>query len=373
MEGCYSSTVKYNIKNSARMISIDCDSHCVPKGMISFLEKADGIDGYYKIVKQESEIAVTLPTGGVRPVFQGDYDFELRRAVLKDAQIDMQLLLCEQGYGGCPYVPYSTNVKLCQMYNDAVSEIQKSDSRFIGCAEVPPQNPNTAIAELKRAINDLGLKAVRTYGNWQGRNVEAEEWWPFFETVQELGIPIILHSNGYSGYPRPNPYLPLADRWEYMGQTSVLVGLTFEAMAMISGLILRGVLKQYPGLKFIILESGVSWAPFLAHRLDHAWYWTKRAKDSSSFMRKAERPRISTPPSEYMKKHFWFTLDDVKEVEAELLIREMGMGDRLLIQTDFPHIEGSLDMVRWINQMNISESDKERVLGKNAAELLKVN
>jgi predicted TIM-barrel fold metal-dependent hydrolase len=355
------------------VLTIDCDSHCIPREMISYLEASGGLDGYYRIVRQGEEIAVTLPTGGVRPVFQGDYDFGLRRAVLKDAEIEMQLLLCEQGYGGCPYVPFRTNLRLCQMYNDAVANIQKGDPRFIGCAEVPPQNPEAAIAELERAVKDLGLKAVRTYGNWAGKNVEADEWWPFFEAVQELDVPIVLHSNGYSGYPRPNPYLPAADRWEYMGQTSVLLGLTFEAMAMIAGLVLRGVLKQYPNLRFVILESGVSWAPFLAHRLDHAWYWTKRARDSSVFLRMAEPPRISTPPSEYLKKHFWFTLDDVKEVEAEILVREMGMGNRLLIQTDFPHIEGSLDMVRWVRQMDISEKDKERILGKNAAELLKVS
>ncbi|MEM3685191.1 MAG: amidohydrolase family protein [Conexivisphaerales archaeon] len=354
-------------------MAVDYDTYCIPKGMLSTLKSIGGFGGYYKIDRQDEEMALAFSTGGVRPVFQGDYDFTLRSSILKDAEIDFQLLLCEQGYGGCPYVPFNTNVKLCELYNDAVSKIQKESSNYIGCAEVPPQNPEAAIKELKRAVNDLDLKAVRTYGNWAGKNIEADEWWPFFEVVEELGIPIVLHSNGYAGFPRPNPYLPLADRWEYTGQTSVLVGLTVEAMAMITGLILKGVFKEFPGLKFVILESGVSWAPFLAHRLDHALNWTKRARTTSTFLRYADQPRISTPPSEYLKRHFWFTLDDVKEVEAELLIRDLGMAERLLIQTDYPHIEGSLDMVRWVQNMNVSESDKERVIGKNAAELFKVN
>jgi|GEM_PF-1526158 predicted TIM-barrel fold metal-dependent hydrolase len=126
--------------------------------MLSTLESIGGLGGYYKVVRQGEEMALTLPTGGVRPVFQGDYDFALRNSILKDAEIDIQLLLCEQGFGGCPYVLFNTNVRLCQLYNDAVANIQKESPNYIGCAEVPPQNPEAAITELKRAVTTSALK-----------------------------------------------------------------------------------------------------------------------------------------------------------------------------------------------------------------------
>lgn len=351
-------------------MNVDCDSHCIPAEMLSSLESTGGIEGSYRVQREKDYISITIPSGAKRFIERSAYDLDLRKSVMKEAEIDVQLVLCEQNFGGCPDVPFKMNLPLCQIFNDKVSQIQKKHPEFVGCAEVPPQSPDAATVELRRAISDLGLKAVRIYGDWCGRNVEADEWWPFFEAVQELDVPVMIHTSGYSGYPRPSPFLPAAERWAYTGQASVLVGMAMQSIVA-KGLIMYGVIKQYPHLKFVILESGVSWAPFLAHRLDGMLAYIKENM-SLSYRFNAERPKISTNPSEYLRRNFWFALDDIREVEVEFLVRNLGMGERLTIQTDYPHTEGSLDLVRWVRQMNISDSDKERICGRNAAELLKL-
>ncbi len=119
------------------MLAVDYDTYCIPKGMLSTLKSIGGLGGYYKIDRQDEEMAFAFSTGGVRPVFQGDYDFTLRRSIFKYAEIDVQPVLCEQQYGGCTYIRFNTNVRLYELYNDAISKIQKESSNYIGSAEAP--------------------------------------------------------------------------------------------------------------------------------------------------------------------------------------------------------------------------------------------
>ncbi|MDG6995660.1 MAG: amidohydrolase family protein [Nitrososphaerota archaeon] len=358
---------------------IDIDSHIFPKEALPAAESA----GYREYVDERGREYMVTPRKSLRNWGKRYYDLEERRAAFRDAGFDRQVLICDQGFAP-DYVPLETSIKIFQGYNDAVSRIQKGNEDFIGCAEVPHQDPNAAINEARRAINDLGLKAIRVYGSWSGKNIESEDWLPFFELVNELRVPLLFHPHGIAGLGDVNPNILGRDRLQNLGYVRApsgemkpvwlhggIPGFVLEAFVFISGLVLHGILKKYRNINVCILESGASWVPFLASRLDYL-------KETMNAMRN-ENPNfygtwcpITTDPSEYVKRHFWFTLDHVGEVTIPFLIRELGMGSRLVVQTDFPHPEGSLDVLRWVKQMDISDSDKERILGKNAAEILKI-
>jgi predicted TIM-barrel fold metal-dependent hydrolase len=321
------------------------------------------------------------PRGTIREWGKKYYDLELRRSALREAGFDKQVLICDQGFAP-DYVDLQTSVKLSRAFNDSVARIQREHEEFIGCADVPHQDVNAAIAEAQRAVCDLNLKAIRIYGTWSGKNIESEDWWPFYKVVDELNVPLLLHSFAVAGHGDVNPNLIGRDRLQSMREvrdpvTGVMkpawpltgaLGFTMEAMCVIAGLVLHGVLKQYPNLRIGVLECGAGWAPFIASRLDQVFEvkdaWRSLPHWSSHFP-------ISTAPSDYVRKHFWFALDYVGEALVPMLIRDFGLGKKLLAQTDYPHHEGSMDVVRWIELMDISETDKENILGKNTAELIR--
>jgi aminocarboxymuconate-semialdehyde decarboxylase len=76
-----------------------------------------------------------------------------------------------------------------------------------------------------------------------------------------------------------------------------------------------------------------------------------------------------TPPSEYLKKFYYDTVNfDVKALEFAI---SFAGADRLVAGSDYPHQIGSLEkMVSSIEQMHISAPDKADILGGNAASML---
>lgn len=357
---------------------IDIDSHIFP---IDALDAALSL-GFKPTVDKYGKEWIITPNGGFRQWGKLYYDLDTRRAAFREAGFDKQILICDQGFAP-DFVPLEFSVKIFKAYNDGIARIQRENEDFIGCADVPHQDPIAAIEETERAVNDLGLKAVRVYGTWSGKNIESEEWLPFFELVSKLDVPLLFHPHGAAGKGDLAPNLIGRDRLQQLGYVRTPTGerkpawlggiLAFplEAFVFISGLVLHGILKQYPTLKIGILECGVGWAPYVASRLDYLRDQLDALRGEDPEFYGSYRP-ITNSPSEYVRKHFWFALDHVGEVIAPMLIKEFGMGNRLLAQTDFPHPEGSLDIVRWIESMDISESDRAKILGKNAADLLKI-
>ena len=52
-------------------------------------------------------------------------------------------------------------------------------------------------------------------------------------------------------------------------------------------------------------------------------------------------PHLKRPPSEYIREHFWFTTQPIEEPhqpdEFRQLLDDLGMNDRLMFSTDYPH------------------------------------
>ena len=52
-------------------------------------------------------------------------------------------------------------------------------------------------------------------------------------------------------------------------------------------------------------------------------------------------PHLRRAPSEYIREHFWFTTQPIEEppdpTEFLLLLADLGMDDRIMFATDYPH------------------------------------
>jgi predicted TIM-barrel fold metal-dependent hydrolase len=112
-------------------------------------------------------------------------------------------------------------------------------------------------------------------------------------------------------------------------------------------------------LKFVSVESGVGWVPFMMQALD---YQLKEIAEGKSFRLK---------PSEYFKRNFyacfWFEADDVAYT-----LRRVGI-DNCLFETDFPHPTGLYPIARVEERLaGLDAGEREKVLSLNAAKLYRI-
>jgi len=88
-----------------------------------------------------------------------------------------------------------THTGLPPLPNDRVAEIvRRYPGRFIGFAGVDPWKGRAAIAELERAVRDLGLKGLKLMPAVQGFFLNDRRFYPLWEKCVELGVPILTHT-----------------------------------------------------------------------------------------------------------------------------------------------------------------------------------
>ena len=83
------------------------------------------------------------------------------------------------------------------------------------------------------------------------------------------------------------------------------------------------------------------------------------------------REHITKPPSEYLKKFYYDTVNFDRN--AITLALKFAGADHLVSGSDYPHQIGSLvKMVTSINQLEISDEEKRMIFGENTENLLKL-
>ena len=104
--------------------------------------------------------------------------------------------------------------------------VKKYPKTFIGFAGVDPWKGKVAIREVEFAIRDLGLRGVKFQQAAQGFNPNDERFFPIYETIVKLNLPVIFHtgttavaagSPGGKGitleYCKPIPYMDNLAAW----------------------------------------------------------------------------------------------------------------------------------------------------------------
>lgn len=238
---------------------------------------------------------------------------------------------------------------LARAQNEALCEIAEMyKGRFIALATVPLQNVNMAIEELEYSIKDLGLKGVEIGSNINGENLDTLNLWPFYEKVEELGVPILVHPINPAGAERMQKYYLIN-----------LIGFPAETSLAIASVIFGGVLERFPKLKFCFVHGG-GFVPYQIGRLEHGYK-----------IRPEPKVNVSKPPSEYLRSIYF---DTVLHYEPALnyLVTTFG-ADNILLGSDYPYDMGEFHPVLAVQKLrSISFDDKTKILGTNALKIFKI-
>jgi predicted TIM-barrel fold metal-dependent hydrolase len=168
------------------------------------------------------------------------------------------------------------------------------------------------IGEAKR-ITELGLRGIKIHPDTQKYNMDDERMLELYDYIREMKIPLLIHTGDY--------------RYDYSHPRR-----------------LKNILKQFPGIITIGAHFG-GWSVFdLAYELlgeENCYVDTS----SSLWMLGAKR--------------------------AQELIRMYG-ANRVLFGSDFPMWKAK-DELEIINNMNLTDDEKELIFYKNAEKILRIN
>jgi len=279
------------------------------------------------------------------------FDVNRRLAILDDAGVELQVLTM-----GPPMVYWADPnlaMRLCQIMNNEIARlVEKYPSRFAGFAALPLQDTGQSLAELKRAIQSLGLKGVQMGTNIHGKPLDHPDLWPIYEQIEAHDLPIFVHPVNPLGQPDIHDY-----------RLDLTVGFPFDTTLAAARLIFGGVMEKFQGLKICFAHLGGA-LPFLKERLDIGW--------QTRNIFPGKRTTIPKPPSEYIKL---FYLDVVSCADPALLCAFACSGaDHLVVGSDSPFAVGDLKKsVECVKKFPYAtEEDKVKILYENAARLLKL-
>jgi aminocarboxymuconate-semialdehyde decarboxylase len=289
--------------------------------------------------------AVMLPSIGASLV-----DPAARLEYMDDMGVDIQGLatfVSEYFY----WAPARVAAEAARMQNDKLAKaVSDHPDRFrLYGATVPLQDVDLAIAEMDRAVDELGALGLQIGGTVDGHNLDEARFRPFWQAVAAKGTPVILHPNGY----------PESQRFGEYFMTNC-IGNPLETMVAANRLIFSGLFEELPELKLVLLHGG-GYLPFYAARSDHTWK-----------VRPETRVNIPDhPPSHYMKGLYYDTMV-FQPHYLRFLIDTVG-SDRVMLGTDFPFDMGEEDPVELIDSVQgLSDTEREAVKGGNALRLFGV-
>lgn len=232
--------------------------------------------------------------------------------------------------------------------NDEVHQLTLDHpDRFKGFATLPMQDTRAAIAELDRAVNQLGMVGAMIDDKVNEKTYDEPEFLPFWQAAEQMGALIFIHQGDPTvvesrteRYHLPNTIGNLVDR-----------AITFASFTY------GGVMDKCPDLK-VCLAHGGGYTCFGIGRMDRGWQ-----------VRSEARANISSPPSAYLRRFYYDCLTH-SEPALRLLIDSVG-ADRVVLGTDWPANMRIDWPVSWVLGLSsLTQEEKEAILWKNLERLL---
>ncbi len=298
--------------------------------------------GHYMNQSSRDHNAVMLPS-----IAAHLHEPESRIEPMDAMGVDIQGLatfVSQYGY----WLPASVAIESARIQNDTLAQaVADFPGRFVAAgATVPLQDIDAAIAEMDRAVDDLGFKGLQIGGTVDGHNLDEPRFRPFWEAVAAKGVPVILHPNGYEESHRLDEYFFVN-----------CIGNPLETTVAVHRMVFSGLFEELPDLKLVLLHGG-GYVPFYAARADHTWE-----------VRPETRTHIpDRPPSHYFKRLYYDTMVFQPQYVRHLI--DVVGSDRVMLGTDFPFDMGETDPVGLIDRVEgLTEPERSAIKGANAARL----
>ena len=327
--------------------TIDTHAHFFPESYIRLIAEHGKRCGTTLVTDASGatfiQVGLLLRTGPITPAFM---DFNERLSIMDRQGVGMHALSLTQ-----PMVYWADDdlsMKLCVAFNDAVNAAHRAHpDRFIGFACLPFQNPHLALEELERAAKLPGIRGIYMATAVRDRELSDRSFFPVYERIADLGLPIFLH-----------PMMINNERLKQYYLINTIGNPTDTAIAACH-LIFGGVLDAFPKLEVSLPHAGGT-LPILRGRLDQA------------FRTRPECKTIPQPPSAYLKRFTYDTISYSEEIMDELA--GLVGADRIMMGSDYCFDIAYNDPVSIVCGMkSLDATQRSQILWGNAARLLRLD
>ncbi|MER7797925.1 amidohydrolase family protein [Microbacterium sp. NPDC096154] len=246
---------------------------------------------------------------------------ERRLADMDSAGIDHQVMALTAP--GTQVLDAEEGARIARIANDRLSELCRAHpTRFSALAAVSYEDVDAAVAELRRAVRELGLKGLILNDHIRGSHIDDPRFAPLLAALEELDVPLYLHPN--------TPPDRMIEPYREAGLDGAVHGFGASAGLHLLRIITSGIFDRHPRLRLVVGHLGEG-LPFWLHRIDHM-----HAKQVASGRYERIKP-LRQPPSEYFRTSIWLTTSGMPWAPAILFTRDVIGADRVMYAMDYPY------------------------------------
>jgi predicted TIM-barrel fold metal-dependent hydrolase len=133
--------------------------------------------------------------------------------------------------------------------------VHEHPDRFGLFASLPLPDVQSAIGEIRYALDDLGADGIFLETHYRGIYLGAAEFEPVMKELNDRAAVVHVHPTSPACWPQTS-----------LGRPRPMIAFLFDTTRALTSLALNGVLDRHPAVRFIVAHSGAA-LPVLADRI----------------------------------------------------------------------------------------------------------
>jgi len=258
---------------------------------------------------------------------------------------------------------------LARLANDSLAEVcRRHPDRFpTFIAALPTNNMDATLAEIDRAINDLGARGIQVFSNVAGTPLSAPEFRPLFQRMAAHDLPVWVH-------PMRGPNFPdYSSEKQSEDEIWFSFGWPYETTACMTRLIYSGLFDEFPNIKIISHHMG-GMIPYFSAKINLGFkqiFFGTRDRNPV-----ADERGLKLRPIEYFKMLYADTAIGGEEAPTRCGHAFFGTS-HCLFATDAPFDAEQgrgliADTIRGVESLGLPNAELDRIMAGNARDLLRL-
>jgi len=249
-------------------------------------------------------------------------------------------------------------------YNDWLhaSYLQR-DPRLKGIALIPLQDPDAAVDELRRSVNELGMVGALLPSTGLKTHLGDKPYWPVYAEADRLGCCLSVHGGAHSGLG-----------FDHLNVFAAIhaLGHPFGITIAFASLVINGIFEKFPNARFGFLEGGVRWFLMALERLEGSYKAFTPYDPRAELLRLEPGESVATYVLRHVKAGRIFVGVEGGEPALAYAVKTLGP-EAFVFSSDFPHEVNIATCRHEIEEVleneELSLEDKRSIFYRNAERL----
>jgi uncharacterized protein len=264
--------------------------------------------------------------------------------------------------------PPDKTPEMAMVANDGFADLcQKHPDRFCGfAASLPMNNPDAAVKEIERAVNQLGARAMQIYTNVGPEPLDEPKYLPIFEAAAKHDLTILMHPARSANFP---DYLS-EEKSKY--EIWWTLGWPYESSVAMSRMVFSGFFDKWPNLRVVTHHMG-GMIPYFEGRVGYGW--DQLGSRTSDVDYKSLLKSMPKRPIDYFRLFYADTALFGAVAGTKCGLEFFG-ADHVVFASDCPFEPSPglyiRETIQLLDRLGLSKEDSDKIFYKNAQRLLKL-